>query len=347
MELSFFDRLSSMIVVDLGTVNTLIAGVNKGIVLREPSRVVVNTETGEILALGSENAKNKPQTLNGVRTVFPMRDGVVVDITLMSHMVAGFVKKAFGNKFRPFGMTAVICVPGCVTSVEQQAIEEAFYRAGIKKVFVMSEAVAAAIGAGLPVYKEDGCMIVDIGGGTTDTAIMSKNGVEAMKSHKHGSVHMNEAIIRAIKMEYGIDIGDATAEELKCSIGLVGTSAPLAVRGRRINTGLPDTVEVDTGVVASTLQRETQNTVSLILDTLLESPPELVSKVIERGIMLSGGGALLKGIVDYISSAAGVDVLVAEDSLDCVLLGAMQMADELIYGPVLDEEDSGFSAITV
>ncbi|MDO4567399.1 MAG: rod shape-determining protein MreB [Clostridia bacterium] len=340
MELSLFDRLSRMIVIDLGTVNTLMADAGRGILLREPSVAVVDADTRRVVALGSEEVKRKSQLQGGVRTLYPMRDGVVTDIELASQLIAGFIRRALGKAPRLFGVNAVICVPGCATAVERQAIEEAAYRAGIKKTFVMSEPVAAALGAGLPVYREDGCMVADIGGGTTDVAVMSKNGVESVKSSKRGSVHMNEAIVRLVWARYGIDIGDEAAEELKREIGLKPGRDTVRVSGRRLDTGLPDVILVEPACIAEALRAEADKVVGLISEALLDAPAGLAAHVMERGIVLTGGGALLKGIDEHIARETGVRVRVAEDCMDCVMLGALHMAQELLYGSDIRDEEA-------
>lgn len=313
--------------IDLGTVNTVIAKQDVGIVLKEPSIVAVSTGPERtLLAVGSGiPLSNAPLCM---KIVSPMKEGGVCDAPLAGQMLTGFIHKALGHRPGMLGINAVICVPGCTTEIERTAIIAAARSAGVRRALILDEALAAAVGANMPVSECRGSMVVDIGGGTTDAAVVSLNGIAASTSIRTGGTHINEAIILRIKNRFGISIGEKTAEELKQEIGLKpDADASVYVRGRRMSTGLPDGIEIPCSEVAAAIGEPLCKIVDAVLETLAKTPPELSGDIIDTGIMLTGGGALLKGLDERIRLATGIDTYVADSCMDCVVLGALRMLE--------------------
>ena len=313
---------SKNIGIDLGTANTLVYIEGKGIVLREPSVVAKNTQTGEIIAVGSEAKEMIGRTPGTIRAIRPMKDGVIADYDTTAAMLKYFMEKTVGNS-KP---AAMICVPSGVTEVEKRAVIDAARVAGAREAYVIEEPFAAAIGAGLPVMDPTGSMVVDIGGGTTDVATISLGGIVSSRSIRMAGDEMNDAIAQYVRQNMNLLIGERTAEKIKWDIGSASTDAAAEmgsteVRGRDLVTGLPKTMEVSAKDVSVALQDVVDSIIDAIKGTLEETSPEIAADVIDHGIVLTGGGALLKNLPEVISDATKVPVFIAQDPLDCVAIG--------------------------
>ena len=319
--------------IDLGTANTLVFVKGKGIVIREPSVVAVDQRSNppRVVAVGIEAKDMIGRTPGSITAVRPLKDGVIADFEITSDMLKAFIKRASSSS--PFMRTRVmICIPSGVTEVERRAVYDAAKSAGAKYVSLIEEPMAAAIGAGLPVSEASGSMVVDIGGGTSELAVLSMDGVVISRSVRVGGLKMDEAIINYIKNEYNLLIGERTAEEVKIGIG---SAIPLKrretvmVRGRDLITGLPHMIEISNEEITEAL-KEPLTTIMNNLRTCLEyTPPELASDIMERGIYLTGGGALLSGLDLLISQQTGMPVVLAENPMDCVAIGAGILAGNM------------------
>lgn len=317
--------------IDLGTANTLVYMKGKGIVIREPSVVAIQVNTKQVLAVGEEAKKMIGRTPGNIVAIRPLKDGVIADFDVTSNMLKYFIKKATTKKsiFQP---RVVICVPSGVTEVEKRAVEEAAIHAGAKEAYLIEEPMAAAIGAGLPVHEATGSMVVDIGGGTTEVAIISLGGIVTSKSIRVGGDELDEAIATYIKREYSLLIGERTAENVKISIGSADKDTPVTtmdIRGRDLISGLPKTLNISSAEIYEALKEPVFNILEAIKATLEKTPPELASDVMEFGIMLTGGGALLEGLDRLVRSETGMPVHVAENPLDCVVIGTGQALDSI------------------
>ncbi|AEM73341.1 rod shape-determining protein [Caldicellulosiruptor acetigenus] len=318
--------------IDLGTANTLVHLRGKGIVVNEPSVVAVQKDTGKILAVGNEAKEMIGRTPGNIVAIRPLKDGVIADFYTTQVMLKYFMEKAYKKSFLGLRPRVVICVPSGVTEVERRAVEESAYKAGAKEVYIMEEPMAAAIGAGLPVDEPSGSMVVDIGGGTSEVAVISLGGIVTSKSLRIAGDEFDEAISNYIKKEYNLMIGDRTAEEIKINIG---SAYPLEkeewyeIKGRDLITGLPKTIKVSSTEIRDALKEPVMAIVDAIKQTLEKTPPELAADIMERGIMLTGGGALLKGLDKLISKETGLPVHIAERPLDCVALGAGKALEEI------------------
>lgn len=318
--------------IDLGTANTLVHLRGKGIVVNEPSVVAVQKDTGKILAVGNEAKEMIGRTPGNIVAIRPLKDGVIADFYTTQVMLKYFMEKAYKKSFLGLRPRVVICVPSGVTEVERRAVEESAYKAGAKEVYIMEEPMAAAIGAGLPVDEPSGSMVVDIGGGTSEVAVISLGGIVTSKSLRIAGDEFDEAISNYIKKEYNLMIGDRTAEEIKINIG---SAYPLEkeewyeIKGRDLITGLPKTIKVSSTEIRDALKEPVMAIVDVIKQTLEKTPPELAADIMERGIMLTGGGALLKGLDKLISKETGLPVHIAERPLDCVALGAGKALEEI------------------
>ncbi|HWS30399.1 MAG TPA: rod shape-determining protein [Clostridia bacterium] len=320
------------IAIDLGTVNTLIAIKGRGIVLREPSAVAVSAgKRREILAVGKEAIQMLGRTPGGINVIYPMRDGVVADFELTATMLRFYMEKALGRRIGMLGVRLMLCLPMCVTGVERRALLDAAKGAGANEVMLMDEPMAAAIGADLPVYDAVGSMIVDIGGGTTDVAVIALGGVASYNSVRTGGVHIDAAIIAHVAREYNVAIGERTAEDIKKTIGsaVLGGTEHMEIRGRNRETGLPESLVITSSEINRAIMQPLREIVEAVKTTLASTPPELAGDVMEHGIALSGGGALLKGIDLLIARETGVRVGVAQDAFDCVALGALLALSDL------------------
>ncbi|WP_390408258.1 rod shape-determining protein [Lacticaseibacillus jixiensis] len=309
--------------IDLGTANTLVYVDGKGIVLHEPSVVAKNTQSGEIIAVGEEARAMIGRTPANVTAIRPMKDGVIADYDTTAAMLKYFMQKALGGNTHP---QVMICVPSGVTEVEKRAVIDAAKVAGAKEAFVIEEPYAAAIGAGLPVMDPTGSMVVDIGGGTTDVATISLGGIVSSRSIRMAGDKMDESVITYIRQNYNLLIGERTAEDIKmqCGSASIERSAEIdgmTIRGRDLLTGLPKTVDVTAKDIATAINETVLAIIDAVKETLEETSPEIAADVIDHGIVLTGGGALLKHLSEVISDAAQVPVFIAQDPLDCVAIG--------------------------
>ena len=317
--------------IDLGTANVLVYIKGKGIVMNEPSVVAINQDTDEILAVGEEARQMLGRTPSNIIAVRPLRDGVVSDYDITERMLKYFIKKTCGSG-RFFKPKIMICVPSGVTDVEKRAVKEAAQQAGGKDVYLMEEPVAAAIGAGIDISKPDGVMVIDIGGGTTDIAVISLGGIVASTSVKMAGDKFDEAIIKYMRKEHKLYIGERTAEELKLTIGTAFPREEVLVqecRGRDLVTGLPKSVEVTTDEMMSALDEAMQTITEAVHNVLERTPPELAADISNSGIVLTGGGALLYGIDKRIEDRTGIKVIIADDPKSCVAIGTGKALDEL------------------
>jgi len=319
--------------VDLGTANTLVSVRGKGILLIEPSVVAVEKDTRRVLSVGSEAKRMLGRTPGNIVAIRPLKDGVIADFDVTEAMLRYFISKTRVKRFlwqpKP---RVVVCVPSGVTEVEKRAVFEATMQAGARSAFLIEEPMAAAIGVGLPVQEPTGNMVVDIGGGTTEVAIISLGGIVVSESIRIGGDEFDEAIIAHIKKEFNVLIGERTAEEIKFEIG---SAYPLTdeldveVRGRDLLTGLPRTFQVSSEEIRSALEEPTQAIVAAVKGTLERTPPELASDVMEYGIVLTGGGALLRALDERIRVETGMPVHVSENALINVVLGSAQALEEI------------------
>ena len=308
--------------IDLGTANTLVYMEGKGIVLREPSVVAKNTQTGEVIAVGSEAKEMIGRTPGSIVAIRPMKDGVIADYDTTAAMLKYFMEKTVGNS-KPSVME---CVPSGVTEVEKRAVIDAARVAGAREAFVIEEPFAAAIGAGLPVMDPTGSMVVDIGGGTTDVATISLGGIVSSTSIRQAGDKFNNAIVNYVHSNFNLLIGERTAEDIKIQIGSASVEKAkeiesMNIRGRDLVTGLPKSVDIEAVDVAKAIQDVVQDIIVAIKETLEQTSPEIAADVIDHGIVLTGGGALLKNLPEVISEATKVPVFIAQDPLDCVAIG--------------------------
>lgn len=317
--------------IDLGTANTLVHVKGKGIIIREPSVVAINKRNNEILAVGDSAKEMIGRTPGNIVAIRPMKDGVIADFDVTQSMLKYFIKKAMtGGMFsKP---RVVICVPSGVTEVEKRAVEEATYQAGAKEVYLIEEPMAAAIGANLPVEEPSGSMVVDIGGGTSEVAVISLGGIVASKSLRVAGDELDEYIVNYVKKDYNLMIGERTAEEIKMTIGAAypkPKDEKMEIRGRDLISGLPKNITISSSEIMEALKEPVNSIVDAIKYTLEKTPPELASDIMDRGIMLTGGGALLSGLDKLIKEETGMSVAIAENPLDCVAMGSGKALDEI------------------
>ena len=317
--------------IDLGTTNILVYLKGKGIVLREPSVVAVNTTTKRLVAVGEGARLMIGRTPGNIVAIRPMCEGVIADYSTTQKMLEYLIAKVCGKR-RMLKPTVIVAVPSQVTPVEKRAVVQAAKSAGAKQAYPIEEPLAAAIGAGLPIAQPGGNMIIDIGGGTTDIAVISLNGIVNSKSIRVGGNKIDEVIQRHIKTKYSLMIGDRTAEEIKMKIGSaypLQQELVLEVRGRDLVAGLPKTIEVTSDEIREALMEPIMAIVDRVKSVLEQTPPELSSDIIERGIMLTGGVSLIRGLDTLLSKQTGIPVHVAEDPLSCVALGCGLALDQL------------------
>ena len=315
--------VSTDIGIDLGTASILVYIKGKGVVLKEPSVVAYDRNTNEIKAIGEEARMMIGRTPGNIVAIRPLKQGVIADYTITEKMIRYFIQKAIGK--RTFRKPRIcVCVPSQITEVERKAVEDATFNAGAREVYLVEEPLAAAIGAGIDITKPCGNMIVDIGGGTTDVAVISLAGTVVSESIKVAGDDFNEAIVRYMRKKHNLLIGERTAEDIKIKIG---TCFPLAqpetmdVRGRNLVTGLPKTVEVSSEETEEALREATSQIVEAVHSVLEKTPPELASDIADRGIVLTGGGSLLSGLEDLIEAKTGINTMTAEDPMTCVAIG--------------------------
>jgi rod shape-determining protein MreB len=315
--------------VDLGTANTLVYVRGRGIVLSEPSVVAIDQRTGEVHAVGVEAKRMLGRTPGTITAIRPLKDGVIADFDVTEQMLRHFIHTANGNRFAH--PRVIVCVPSGVTGVEKRAVEEATLSAGARQAYLIEEPMAAAIGAGLPVSDPTGSMIVDIGGGTTEVAVISLGGIVVSQSIRVGGDEMDEAIINHLRKEYKLLIGQQTAEEVKLEIGSawpMHEEAQAEVRGRDMLTGLPKTVVLGSEDVRRALDEPVTQIIDAIRGTLDKTPPELAADIMDRGIVLAGGGALLAGLDERLRHETHMPVHVAESPLTCVAVGSGRSLEE-------------------
>ncbi|GIO34744.1 MULTISPECIES: rod shape-determining protein [Paenibacillus] len=311
--------------IDLGTANTLVYVRGKGIVVREPSVVAIRTDTKSIEAVGESAKKMIGRTPGNIRAIRPMKDGVIADFDTTATMIKYFIRQA--QKQRSMFQrhpNVMVCVPSGITAVEQRAVEDATKQAGAREAYTIEEPFAAAIGADLPVWEPTGSMVVDIGGGTTEVAVISLGGIVTSRSVRVAGDEMDESIIQYIKRQYNLMIGERTSEQLKMEIG---SALPLEqvetseIRGRDLVTGLPKTITITSDEISEALSDTVNAIVEAVKVTLEKCPPELAADIMDRGIVLTGGGALLRNLDKLLAEETGMPVIVAENPLDCVAIG--------------------------
>ncbi|HEX7057898.1 MAG TPA: rod shape-determining protein [Bacilli bacterium] len=311
--------------IDLGTANTLVYMKGKGIVLREPSVVAIRMDTKTIEAVGESAKRMIGRTPGNIQAVRPMKDGVIADFETTATMLKHFIRQALKPRSL-FGRhpNVMVCVPSGITAVEQRAVEDATRQAGAKEAFTIEEPFAAAIGADLPVWEPTGSMVVDIGGGTTEVAVISLGGIVTSRSVRIAGDEADEAIAQYIKRNYNLMIGERTAEQLKMDIGSakkMEKKETVEIRGRDLVTGLPNTISISSDEIADALADTVYSIVDAVKVTLEKCPPELAADIMDRGIVLTGGGALLRNLDKVLSQETGMPVIVAEKPLDCVAIG--------------------------
>ncbi len=317
--------------IDLGTANTLVHVKGKGIVVREPSVVAINKNSRTILAVGDDAKSMIGRTPGDIVAIRPMKDGVIADFDITQSMLQHFIKRAITGGFfsKP---RVVICVPSGVTEVEKRAVEEATLSAGAKEAYLIEEPMAAAIGANLPVEEPCGSMIVDIGGGTSEVAVISLGGVVTSKSLRIAGDEFDEAIVHYVKKEYSLMVGERSAEQIKVTIGAAYPKPKeeyMDIRGRDLITGLPKNITISSSEITEALKEPINSIIDAIKLTLEKTPPELASDIIDKGIMLAGGGALLSGLDKLIKEETGMPVTIAEEPLDCVAIGTGRVLEEI------------------
>ncbi|MBO8177511.1 MAG: rod shape-determining protein [Bacillus sp. (in: Bacteria)] len=319
--------------IDLGTANTLVYVKGKGIVLREPSVVALQKDTKQIVAVGNDAKNMIGRTPGNVVATRPMKDGVIADYDTTATMMKYFINQAMKNQGlfsrKPYVM---VCVPSGITAVEKRAVIDATRSAGARDAYTIEEPFAAAIGANLPVWEPTGSMVVDIGGGTTEVAIISLGGIVTSQSIRVAGDEMDDAIIQYIRKTYNLMIGDRTAEQIKVEIGSAANPegiGPMEIRGRDLLTGLPKTIEITAEEIAAALHDTVYAIVEAVKGTLEKTPPELAADIMDRGIVLTGGGALLRNLDKVISEETKMPVLIAEDPLDCVAIGTGKALDNI------------------
>ncbi len=316
--------------VDLGTANTLVYVRGKGVLLDEPSVVALNSATGEILAVGHEAKRMLGRTPDTITAIRPLQDGVIADFDSTEQMLRFFIQQVHRRRYfaKP---RLVICVPSAITAVEQRAVKEAGYQAGARRVYIIEEPMAAAIGAGLPVHEATGNMVVDVGGGTTEVAVISLGGIVTSLSVRTAGDDVDQAIIAWMKKEHSLLLGERTAEEIKMTLG---TAFPLTkepeaeVRGREMVSGLPKTVVVSSTEIRHAIEEPLHDIVDAVRATLDQTPPELAGDIMDRGVVLTGGTALLRGLDERLRHETGMPVHVAEEPLHSVVMGAGTCVEE-------------------
>lgn len=325
-----FSFLSNDLAIDLGTAITLVYVKGKGIVVREPSIVAVNQKTGKVEAVGTEAKEMLGRTPGNIVAIKPMKDGVIADFEHTERMLDYFIKKAHNRKIvvRP---RIVICIPSQITQVEKRAVRDSAYRAKASDVAMVEEPMAAAIGAGMPITEPTGNMIVDIGGGTTDVAVISMAGIVYSRTVRVAGNEMDDAIISFIKKRYNLLIGERTAEEVKIRLGSaypLDKEESMEVKGRDLVDGIPKTLVISSEEIREALSETVSIIIEAVKQALEQTPPELAADIVDRGIVLTGGGALLRNLDKRLREETGLPVLIADDPLSSVVLGAGKMLQD-------------------
>jgi rod shape-determining protein MreB len=330
----FLDQImgvfSNDVAIDLGTANTLVYLKGKGIVLNEPSVVAVARTTGRVIAVGKEAKSMLGRTPDEIVAVRPLKDGVIADFEKTEDLLREFIQKALRRRtwVRP---RIIICVPSGITEVEKRAVQDSAQHAGAREVLLVPEPIAAAIGVGLPVGKPSGNMIIDIGGGTTEIAVMALNSIVNQQSIRVGGDEMDEAIVQYVKKAYNLLIGEQTAEQIKIKIGSafrLEQEEEMEIKGRDLVAGIPKTMKISSVEVREALSEPLQQIVDALMQSLEKTPPELASDIVDRGIVMTGGGSLLRGIDMLLREATNLPITVAEDPLSCVVLGTGKILDD-------------------
>lgn len=322
---------SNDLAVDLGTANTLVYVKGKGIVLREPSVVAVHVGSGKVLAVGADAKQMLGRTPGNIQAIRPMKDGVIANFEITEAMIRHFIQKVHNRKalVRP---RVIIAVPSGITQVEKRAVRDSAESAGAREVYLIEEPMAAAIGVGLPVQEPSGNMIVDIGGGTTEVAVISMSGIVFSKSVRVAGDEMDEAIVTYIKKKYNLLIGERTAENLKIKIGTVyptGNNNSLEAKGRDLVAGIPKTLLITEDEIREALSETVNMIIDAVKVTLERTPPELAADIVDKGIVLAGGGAMIKGLDTLLREETGLPITLAEDPLSAVVLGTGKVLDEI------------------
>ncbi len=331
---AIWGMFSNDLAIDLGTANTLVYLKGKGIVVSEPSVVAVQKDAmgqRKVLAVGTEAKKMLGRTPGSIVAIRPMKDGVIADFDITEEMLRYFIQKVHNRKnlVRP---RIVICVPSGITQVEKRAVKESAESAGAREVYLIEEPMAAAIGAGLPITEASGNMIVDIGGGTTEVAVISLAGIVYAKSVRVGGDKLDEALVQYMKRKYNLLIGERTAEQIKIEIGSAypdGEERTMEVKGRDLVSGIPKTMTIGSGEIREALSEPVNAIVEAVRIALERTPPELAADIVDKGIVLAGGGALLRNLDMLLREETGLPVVIAEDPLSCVALGSGKVLDEL------------------
>lgn len=311
--------------VDLGTATILVYVKSKGIVLNEPSVVAIDRNTGQMIAVGEDARQMLGRTPGNIVAMRPLRDGVIADYDVTERILRYFIQKAVGRSFF-FRPRVMVCIPSRVTSVEERAVRQASVQAGARQAYLIEEPLAAALGAGIPISEASGNMVVDVGGGTTDVAVLSLGGIVCTQSLRVAGDEFDEAITRHVRKEYNLMIGERTAEEIKIEIGTAypqakEPGASIDIRGRDLVSGLPKTVTVTAEETAAAMQEQVVQVVTAVKEVLERTPPELAADIVDKGIMMTGGGSLLHGLDLLIGEETGLPVHVAEDAISCVAKG--------------------------
>ena len=317
--------------VDLGTANVLVYVKGKGIVLREPSVVAIDRDTNRVLAIGEEARRMLGRTPGNIIATRPLRDGVIADYDITASMLRYFIQKVAGRSlfFKP---RIMVCIPSGVTTVEKRAVIEATMAAGARKTYLIEEPLAAALGAGLEISEPCGSMVVDIGGGTTDIAVLSLGGIVVSESLRIGGDKFDEAMVRYIKKEHNVLIGERTAEEIKITVGTAypnGRDVSMEIRGRDLVSGLPKTIRISSAETREALSEPISMIVECVKSVLEKTPPELAADIVDHGVVMTGGGSLIDGLDRLINRETGIPVYLADDPLSCVALGTGKALDSL------------------
>lgn len=338
--MGLFDLLSSDIGIDLGTANTLVYVRNQGIVLNEPSVVAIEQATGRVLAIGSAAKEMTGRTPSGIAAIRPLKDGVIADFDISERLIADFIRRVVKHKYlmKP---RVIVSVPSGITEVEKRAVRDSAENAGAREVYLLAEPMAAAIGVGLPVEQPSGSMVIDIGGGTSEIAVIALNGIVNDTSIRVAGDEFNEAVIMYLKKNYNLLIGELTAEEIKIKIG---SAVPLEkeltmdIKGRDLVAGVPKNLKLSSVQVREALSETIDIIVEAVRQALERTPPELASDILERGIVLTGGGALLRGLDKRLREETNLPVNVADDPLTCVVRGTGKVLENFShYSKVLEK----------
>jgi len=325
--------LSNDIGIDLGTANTLVYAKGQGIVVNEPSIVALDRQTSKPMAIGARAKEMLGRENPDIQVVRPLKDGVIADFDVTEEMLRFFIKKVQKNKLlvRP---RIVICVPSGVTAVEMRAVRESAERAGAREVYLIKEPMAAAIGVGLPVEDAVGSMVIDIGGGTTEIAVIALSGIVTCKSIKTAGDELNDTIVQFLKRKYSLMVGERSAEEIKCAIGAAGVlnqEIQHTCRGLDLVSSIPKTIIVDSSEIREALGEAVSSIIEAVRQNLEQTPPELAADILDRGIILTGGGALLRGLDKRLVEETSLPVIVAEDPLTCVVRGTGKVLEDISH----------------